>query len=646
MTKTAKEAKKSLIRTGLLPKVENEEKLLRKKCGDAGFEKLLELNSPEVIDFVAKYVKHCNPDSVFVRSNSNEDAEYIRKKSLERGEEKKLKKEGHTVHYDGYNDQARDKENTKFLFPPGKDIGPQFNSIDRSKGLNEIHKYLENIMEGKEAFICFFCLGPKKSEFSIPSLQFTDSAYVAHAEDILYRDGYKLFKRKEFESEKDFFKFVHSAGVLENNVSKNIDKRRIYTDIDDKIVFSTNTQYGGNTIGNKKLSMRLAIKKASEEGWLTEHMFIMGVKGPGDRITYFSGAYPSACGKTSTAMSKDSTLIGDDIAYLREIDNEVRAVNPENGIFGIIRDVNPEDDPVIWRVVTTPGEVIFTNVLVKNGVPYWIGMGKEIPDEGINHSGKWYKGKKDSNGELIDPSHRNARYTLRISDLEIKDPNLENPDGVKLDGIIYGGRDSDTWVPVEEAYNWDHGILTKGALLESETTSATLGKSGSRRFNPMSNLDFLSISIGKYIENQIEFGKKLNDPPSIFSANYFLKDENGNYLNGMHDKKVWLKWMELRTHNEVDAIETPTGFIPKYNDLKKLFDKVLGKKYSKEDYEKQFTIRVPQHLSKLERVEQIYSSDVKDVPKKLFSEIKKQRERLKNARDEYGDYISPFDLEE
>lgn len=641
-----KSAENQIRMKELLPEVKNKEKLLKEKCGEEGYEKLISLNSPIVMNFVSRYLNHCNPDSAFVRANSHEDAEYIRNKSIEIGEEKPLKTKGHTVHFDGYNDQARDKENTKFLFPPGKSLGPQFNSIRKKKGLKEIRGYLKDIMEGKEAYICFFSLGPKGSRFSIPALQITDSAYVAHSENILYRDGFDLFKQNGFENEDEFFKFVHSAGALENGVSKEIDKRRIYTDLDSKIVFSTNTQYGGNTIGAKKLAMRLAIKKASEEGWLTEHMFLMGINGPNDRTTYFSGAFPSACGKTSTSMMKGESLVGDDITYIREVNGKAKAANPENGIFGIIRDVNPKDDPLIWKAITTPGEVIFSNVLVHEGEPYWMGMRKEIPDEGINHSGKWWKGKKDSENEEIDPSHRNARYTLRISDLGNEDPKLEDPEGVKLEGIIYGGRDSDTWVPVEEAFNWKHGILTKGAALESETTSATLGKSGERRFNPMSNLDFLSIPIGVYIKNQLEFGEKLKDKPSIFSVNYFLKDENGEYLNGMHDKRVWAKWMELRTQGEVEAIETPTGFMPKYEDLKELFEEVLDKEYTREEYKKQFTIRIPEHLSKIERIEKTYENDIENPPKLLFEELEMQKKRLKEAKAKYGDYVPPQKLVE
>jgi phosphoenolpyruvate carboxykinase (GTP) len=445
----------------------------------------------------------------------------------------------------------------------------------------------------------------------------------------------------KLQREDDFFKFVHSAGELERCNSKNLDNRRIYTDLETNTIYSVNTQYGGNTIGPKKLGMRLGIRKASKEGWLTEHMFIMGVHGPRERISYFAGAYPSACGKTSTSMIEGETLVGDDIAYLREIGGELRAVNPERGIFGIIRDVNPEDDPLIWKALRKPGEVIVSNVLVRNGRPYWIGMGEPLPEMGTNHSGKWWMGKKDDDGNEIGPAHLNARYTLKISDLDNMDVNLENPEGIKLDGIIYGARDADTWLPVEEAFDWEHGVLTKGAILESETTSATLGKSGLRTFNPMANIDFLSIPIGEYLENHIRIGKRLRNPPRIFSANYFLKDEQGNFLNNNQDKRVWLKWMELRVHADVGAMVTPTGLAPTYEDLRILFRRILGCDYSQDEYDRQFKIRVRENLMKIDRMIELYENKIVDVPQVLSKALQLQKARLEEARREFGDYMCP-----
>ena len=615
------------------------ESILKERMGEENYQKLQALKNPEVDKFIAHFIGIFNPASIFVCDDSENDLQYLRNKAVQDGEETKLATEGHTIHFDGYYDQARDKANTKFLLPAGLDLGPNINSIPKKEGLIELSSIMDGIMQNKQMLVCFFSLGPVNSEFSIPCIQITDSPYVAHSETILYRPGYAEFKRLGPDAR--FFKFVHSEGELENNVCKNIDRRRIYIDTEEDIVYSMNTQYGGNTIGLKKLAMRLAINRGSKEGWLTEHMLIMGVHGPEDRVTYFTGAFPSLCGKTSTAMINGEKIVGDDIAYLRRQDGAVRAVNVEKGMFGIIMGINSKDDPIIWKALHTPGERIFSNILIKDGKPYWLGMDAEIPEEGINHSGKWTKGKKDKDGNEITPSHRNARFTIALKDLENCDPRMDDPQGVIVGGIIYGGRDSDTWVPIEQSFDWEHGIITKGASLESETTAATLGKAGVRKFNLMSNLDFLSIPIGRYIERNLDFGRGLDNPPLIFGVNYFLKGKDGEYLNAKTDKKVWLKWMELRVHGDADAIKTPTGLIPKYDDLKRLFNDVLRKDYHKEDYNKQFTLRVPEQIAKIDRILEIYTQKVSDTPDILFKILKDQRKRLNDAKEKFGEYIPP-----
>ncbi|MCK4571736.1 phosphoenolpyruvate carboxykinase (GTP), partial [candidate division WOR-3 bacterium] len=395
----------------------------------------------------------------------------------------------------------------------------------------------------------------------------------------------------------------------------------------------------------KKLSMRLAINRGSKEGWLTEHMLVMGVHGPDNRVTYFTGAFPSLCGKTSTAMLDNETIVGDDIAYLRKIEGKVRAVNVEKGVFGIIMGINSKDDPIIWNALHTPTEIIFSNILMtpEKGV-HWIGKDGEVPPKGNNYSGEWYIGKKDKEGKEITVSHRNARFTIALENFINLDPTLHNPEGVEVGGMVYGGRDSDTWVPIEESFDWTHGIITKGASLESETTAATLGQEGVRKFNLMSNLDFLSIPISKYIQANLDFARDLKRTPLIFSVNYFLKDKAGNFLNEKTDKKIWYKWTELRVHNDVEAINTPTGRIPKYEDLKVLFKEVLNKDYSVEDYNKQFMIRVPESLAKIDRIMEIYKTQVIDAPKILFDTLDEQRERLISAQKKYGDYITPDKL--
>ena len=621
----------------------NVKELLKEKLTTENYDRLMALDNPKMHEFIADAIELTGAASVFVCTDSDEDRAYIRDLAIKNGEEIPLDVAGHTCHFDGYNDQARDKARTKYLLPTGSDLGASLNSVEKQAGVEEVRSFLKDSMVGREMLVCFFCLGPLDSDVAIPCVQITDSPYVAHSETILYRPGYEQFKK--IGSSPDFFRFLHSEGELEKYVSKNIDKRRVYIDLEEDIVYSTNTQYGGNTIGLKKLALRLAIQKASNEGWLAEHMFVLGAHGPGGRVTYFAGAFPSACGKTSTSMLPGQTIVGDDIAYFHKKGGEIRSVNVEKGIFGIIRDVKAKDDPIIHEALTSPNEVIFSNILIDDAKkPRWLGMGSELPTEGTNHSGKWHKGKKDSNGNEITASHKNARYCLNIPDLSNRDPMLDNPDGVPVGGVVYGGRDSDTWVPVEQAFSWAEGILIKGACLESETTAATLGKEGVRTFNLMSNLDFLSIPLGRYIQNNLDFAEGIENPPLIFSVNYFLKDKEGKYLNGMADKLVWILWAELRVNGEVETIETPTGMIPFYEDLQKLFKDNLGEDYTKDDYDRQFTIRIPENLAKLDRVEKIYREKVSDTPQILYDTFAKVRDRLKAAGDKYGDIISPLDL--
>ena len=617
--------------------------LLRGKLDAESLRKLQALDNDALHAFVADAVELCRPDSVMVCDDSPADIEWVRRRAVELREEATLATPGHTVHFDGMKDQGRDKEVTRYLVPADAPLSKNLNQIEREEGLAEVRELLAGCMKGRQMLVRFFCLGPTGSPFSISCAQITDSAYVGHSEDLLYRSGYEQFKRMG--NGPTFFRFLHSGGKLTDKmVSAEPDKKRIYIDYTREQIYSVNTQYAGNTVGLKKLALRLAIRKADREGWLAEHMFVMGVHGPKDRVTYFCGAFPSACGKTSTAMIPGETIIGDDIAYFRSIDGEFRAVNVEVGIFGIIGDVKAKDDPVIWDVLTKSGEVIFSNVLVKDGRPYWLGMGQDLPHDGENFSGDWHIGKIDSQGNEIPPAHKNARYTISLRALANLDKELDNPGGVPVGGIIYGGRDSDTWVPVQQSFDWVHGIVAYGASLESETTAAVIGQEGVRTFCLMSNLDFLAIPLGKYIQNNLDFGTKVKSTPLVFAVNYFQRGPDKQWLTGMRDKAVWVKWMELRVHGEAKAITAPMGMIPVYEDLKKLFQQVLGKEYTREQYVQQFTIRVGENLAKIERIERIYRTDVTDTPAIVFETLAAQKQRLEALRKAKGDYVSPFDL--
>lgn len=619
---------------------------LQPKLTQKNYEKLCAIDNPNVHEFIAKSSDLCHADKIFVCGDSAEDLAHVRRQAIASCEEQAiLSTQGHSVHFDGEQDQGRDRQNTRYLVPRGISLSKALNQIDRQEGLAEVKGLLKDSMKDRTMIVRFISLGPRNSVFTILGLQCTDSWYVAHSEDLLYRSGYQEFVKAGPKS--DFLRVLHSAGRLNGEmVSMDHDKKRIYIDNMDNTIYSVNTQYAGNSVGFKKLAFRLAIRKASSEGWLAEHMLLMGVHGPGGRKTYFAGAFPSACGKTSTAMLPGETILGDDIAYLKPIDSAARAVNVESGIFGIIKDVNPKDDSLIYKVLTSPGEIIFSNILVKDGKPYWLGMCSDLPKEGINFSGAWFEGKKDESGNEIPAAHKNARYAVALKALENCDPELDNPDGVVLGGIMYGGRDAKAYVPVQQSFDWCHGIIAYGASLETETTFATIGKEGVPEINMMSIQDFISIPLGQNVRNNLEFGKKLSKAPFVFGVNYFLKEkDDGAYLNSPQDKHVWLKWMEKRVHNEVEALKSPTGWIPKYDDLHLLFKQVLDKEYSKEDYIKQFTIRVQENLAKIERVQRFYQEKVSDIPLELFGILYLQRERLLKAKASFGDYISPENFE-
>ena len=619
--------------------------VLRRKISKLDYEKLSVVPNPIVHEFIAKANDLCNPKHIFICSDAAEDIARVRKQAVATGEEKTLKLQGHTVHFDGVHDQGRDRQATKYLVPTGISLSKALNQIDRQEGLSEVRDLLRDSMKERTMIVRFISLGPPNSIFTILGLQCTDSWYVAHSEDLLYRPGYEVFRQAGLD--KDFLRVLHSAGKLnENMASVEHEKKRIYIDHMDNTIYSVNTQYAGNSVGFKKLAFRLAIRKANYEGWLAEHMLLMGVHGPGGRKTYFAGAFPSACGKTSTAMLPGETILGDDIAYIRNINSAARAVNVESGIFGIIQDVNPTDDALIFKVLNSPAEIIFSNVLVKDGKPYWLGMGCELPKDGINFSGEWWDSKVDENGEKIPPAHKNARYAVALKAIDNCDPELDNPQGVELSGIMYGGRDAKAYVPVQQSFSWAHGIIAYGASLETETTFATVGEEGVPEINMMSIQDFISIPFGQNISNNLEFGKKLEKAPIVFGVNYFLRERsNGKFLNDIQDKHVWIKWMELRVHNEVEAIKSPTGYLPRYEDLRKLFKQVLGKTYSKEDYDKQFAIRVPENLAKIERVQRFYQENVSDTPLELFGILYMQRERLLKAKKRFGNYILPESFE-
>ncbi|MBC8249341.1 MAG: phosphoenolpyruvate carboxykinase (GTP), partial [Anaerolineales bacterium] len=390
-------------------------------------------------------------------------------------------------------------------------------------------------------------------------------------------------------------------------------------------------------------------------------MFITGLAGPsaplrtgpGGRKTYFAGAAPSGCGKTTTAMV-GTDFIGDDLAQLWIAeDGTLRAINPECGIFGIVQDVNRESDPYLMKCLREEGtEVIWSNVLIdEHGVPHWVGNGEEHPKKGINFQGEWWEGKTDANGKPIPLSHSNSRCTLRNSAIgNYNEAAAEDPNGVEIKVITYSGRDSDTMPPVWVAKNPDQGVVI-GASILSAATATEVGAKGVRR-QPWANEPFIPGPLADYMAGQFVFfnSDKLKSKPIMAGLNYFLTHgarggEGGQpfdkaqdeLLGEKRDVKAWLGWLELRVHGDIDAIETPIGFIPKYEDLRELFTGI-GKEYPKELYDKQFAFYLDNILARIDLQEEAYRKE-KNIPARLFEVYEEQRKGLEALKARYGPIV-------
>ncbi len=376
-------------------------------------------------------------------------------------------------------------------------------------------------------------------------------------------------------------------------------------------------------------------------------MFITGMRGPGDRVTYFAGAAPSGCGKTTTAMV-GTDFVGDDLAqiWIAE-DGTCRAVNPEAGIFGIVEDVNREGDPLLMKALRDDDtEAIWSNVLVSDeGVPFWTGCGEEMPTEGVNFQGEWFEGKTDANGKPIPASHKNARVTVNAK--VIANHNAEanaDPAGVPIKVVTYSGRDADTMPPVWVAKNSDGGVAI-GASIVSAATATEIGATGVKR-QPWANAPFIPGALVDYMDVQFKFfnSPDLNDAdrPIMAGLNYFLTHENrggpGTGLLGeKKDVKVWLGWLERYVHGDVGAIETPIGLIPKYDDLKELFAGI-DKEYPKSLYDMQFALYVDNIVARIDLQTEAYSKE-EHLPVTLFEVYEKQKAELLALKEKFGPVV-------
>ncbi|MBW1912411.1 MAG: phosphoenolpyruvate carboxykinase (GTP), partial [Deltaproteobacteria bacterium] len=601
--------------------------LFEKKCDKENLDKLNRIANEEALMKIANCVSMMDPDSVFVNTGSDSDVLKIREMSIEKGEEAPLAMKDHTIHFDLAQDQARIIDRTFYIVNEDEKTSVLARKTLRSEAHEHINTYMKGIAKGKVLLVGFFSRGPIGAPAAIPALEITTSTYVMHSGNILYRNVYDQFD-EEVERKGFFLTNAHAEGP---NRPEDLPNARVYMDRSWLTTFSMFCTYAGNTLLLKKGNHRFAVDLATyykKEEELSEHMFITGLTGPGGRKTYFAGAAPSGCGKTTTAMV-GTDFIGDDLAQLWIAeDGTIRGINPEAGIFGIVQDVTREGDPYLMKCLREEGtEVIWSNVLItENKVPHWVGSGEESPKEGINFQGEWFEGKTDDKGNPVPLSHPNSRCTLSNSAIgNYNEEAAEDPKGVEVKIITYSGRDSDTMPPVWVAKNSDRGVII-GASVLSAATATEVGAKGVRR-QPWANEPFIPGPLADYMDAQFVFfnSDKLKSKPIMAGLNYFLTHsarggEGDKLLGEKRDVKAWLDWLEL------DAIETPIGYIPMYEDLKVLFEGI-DKEYPKDLYEKQFAFYVDNIIGRIDLQEEAYKKE-ENIPARVFEIYGEQRKGL------------------
>jgi phosphoenolpyruvate carboxykinase (GTP) len=625
-------------------------RLFEEKLDTDNFSRLQRVKHPEVKLKIANAIAMCRPERVFINTGTESDRQFIRDLALERGEESKLPMPGHTIHYDLKEEQGRIIDRTFYFTNPGDLVSTLGNKIDRNEALKEVRDKMSGIMDGMTMIVGFYLRGPVGAPVSNPALEITSSAYVSHSAEILYRNAFEHFD-EQVKRLGHFYTNIHSQGL---NRPEDLPSARVYMDRSYQTTYSINCTYAGNTLLLKKGNHRFSVDKAIYENRgneLSEHMFITGIDGPGGRITWVTGAAPSGCGKTTTAMAGNH-FVGDDLAQMWIAnDGSVRSVNPECGIFGIVEDVNWDGDPLLMKCLRNPGtEVIWSNVLIdENGEPQWTGNG-ENPTRGINFQGPWEQGMVDKSGKPIPLSHPNSRCTLASSALNNYSTAAEDPAGVETRVVTYSGRDSDTMPPVWVAKNADQGVVI-GACIVSAATATEVGATGVRR-SPWANAPFIPGSLGDYMDAQFRFfghkGLSDNKKPIMAGLNYFLTDKarggtSKKLLGEKRDVKVWLAWLDRRAHREVAAIDTPIGYLPKYEDLKKLFKEIIDKDYPQDLYLKQFSLYIDNILARIDLQIDAYGKE-ENLPRRLFEVLNEQRDGLLVLKEKYGSKVTPADL--
>ena len=532
-------------------------------------------NNQNVLDFVKKYTELFKPDNVVWIDASKQQYKELVSEAIATGEIIKLNNKllpGCLYHRTQKDDVARVEHRTFICSREQENAGPTNNWMDPKEAYAKLDAIADGAMKGRTMYVIPFSMGKIGSPFAKYGIELTDSIYVVLNMMIMTRVSPKVFDK--LGDSNDFVRGIHSKVTLDN------ENKYICQFPEDNTIYSLNSGYGGNVLlGKKCFALRIASYQGWKEGWMAEHMLILGIEKPDGEVKYITAAFPSACGKTNLAMLIPPKVyadqgykvwtVGDDIAWIRKGRNSMLyAVNPENGFFGVAPGTNVKSN--YNALMSTRKNTIFTNVALdlKNKTVWWEGIKEPAPVKAEDWTGeKWYEGKTDANGNVIKGAHPNSRFTAPAKNCPCLSKEFENPKGVPVSAIVFGGRRAKAAPLVYEARDWEHGVFV-GAIMASETTAAAAGKVGVVRHDPMAMLPFCGYNMGDYFQHWLDMGKKVKNKPKIFNVNWFRTDEKGNFIwPGFGDNMRVLDWIIRRCEGTVDAVETPIGFLPKPEDI-------------------------------------------------------------------------------
>ena len=586
-------------------------------------------NNKQVLEFVKKSADLCQPDKIVWITGEEAQLEELRKEALSTGELIKLNEEklpGCYLHRSDVNDVARVEGRTFICCKNKEDAGPINNWMDPQEAYSKVGDIFKGSMKGKTMYVIPYSMGAVGSTFSKVGIEVTDSIYVVVSMKIMTRIGKEVLD--VLGDSNDFVRGLHSKADLD------AEKRYILHFPEDNTIWSVNSGYGGNVLlGKKCFALRIASYQGKNEGWMAEHMLILGVQKPNGEINYVSAAFPSACGKTNLAMLIPPALyrekgykvwcVGDDIAWIRVgKDGRLWAINPENGFFGVAPGPNMHSNPN--ALLSTKKNAIFTNVAVDetDNTVWWEGMEKDVPGKVkpanlIDWKGNaWTPDTVDADGKPVKAAHPNSRFTAPAINCPCISSEFEAPEGVPLTAIVFGGRRAKTAPLVYEARDWNSGVFV-GSIMASETTAAATGAVGVVRRDPMAMRPFVGYNMADYFAHWIDMGKNIANKPKIFNVNWFRTDDEGNFIwPGFGDNLRVLEWILKRCKGEVDAKEVAIGYVPFAKDIN-----IEGLDIDEKVIEDLLTVDNATWLEEVKGIKEFYAQFGDRLPKELEEKL-------------------------